>query len=182
MKNVNSGFTLIELVTVIVVLGILATVAAPKFINLSSDARASVINGLTGAMRSTVQIRHSHAQINAPNGGLENGYISDDDVFFDQGYPIAIDYDTPGSPINSGDGMPEILEAMNLDLDDWVFNTVFSGNHNGRVTRELYISSAQILSDGASVQDIIDSGCYLNYETYVVDALPPEFNAVTTGC
>ena len=42
----QQGFTLIELVVVIIILGILAVTAAPKFINLQSDARASAIQGL----------------------------------------------------------------------------------------------------------------------------------------
>ncbi len=46
----DSGFTLVELVIVIVVLGILSVVAAPKFINLKSDAHRSVLNGVRGAI------------------------------------------------------------------------------------------------------------------------------------
>ena len=47
----QSGFTLIELVMVIVILGILAAVALPKFVNLGGDARQSVIQGVEGSMR-----------------------------------------------------------------------------------------------------------------------------------
>ena len=53
--NINmqkqNGFTLIELVVVIIILGILAVTAAPKFINLQSDARASALQGVKGAIQ-----------------------------------------------------------------------------------------------------------------------------------
>lgn len=47
----QQGFTLIELVAVIVLLGILAATALPRFVNLQSDARASVVQGIAGAMQ-----------------------------------------------------------------------------------------------------------------------------------
>ncbi|ABV89072.1 MSHA pilin protein MshA [Shewanella pealeana ATCC 700345] len=47
----QNGFTLIELVVVIIILGILAVTAAPKFINLQSDARASALQGVKGAIQ-----------------------------------------------------------------------------------------------------------------------------------
>lgn len=55
----NKGFTLIELVVVIVILGILAAVAAPKFMDLQSDARISALQGLQGAVKSAVNLTYA---------------------------------------------------------------------------------------------------------------------------
>lgn len=51
MKKQQSGFTLIELVAVIVLLGILAVTALPRFINLQADARISTLQGIKGAIQ-----------------------------------------------------------------------------------------------------------------------------------
>ncbi len=57
----NQGFTLVELVIVIVILGILAITAAPKFLNLSGDAKASTLSALKGSLESANAMVYSKA-------------------------------------------------------------------------------------------------------------------------
>jgi MSHA pilin protein MshA len=54
----TSGFTLIELVVVIVLLGILSATALGKFVSLGSNARAATVQALAGELRSTAEIAH----------------------------------------------------------------------------------------------------------------------------
>lgn len=83
----QGGFTLIELVVVIVILGILAVTAAPKFLNLQKDARASSLQGLKGAMSGAAGIVYGKAAIEGKEGS-ENP-VDVDDISTKYGYPVA---------------------------------------------------------------------------------------------
>ncbi|OEE79580.1 type II secretion system protein [Vibrio genomosp. F6] len=69
----NNGFTLIELVVVIVILGILAVTAAPRFLNLQTDARNARLEGMKGAIEGALAIGYGKMAIE----GLEHlRYVS----------------------------------------------------------------------------------------------------------
>jgi len=62
MKTRQQGFTLVELIVVIVILGILAATALPRFINVTTQAKVAAVNGLAGGLRSAVSLAQASWQ------------------------------------------------------------------------------------------------------------------------
>lgn len=143
MAKQQSGFTLIELVLVIVILGILAATALPRFSDLSTQARVAALNGMAGNIRGASAIAHSTQLANAT---ASNGTVSLD------GVPITL---TNGYPrVNNPGGITSAL------TDTTGFDTSVPGEFrlNGTSTCEVLYNAAA--SDGSfpSIQ-VISTGC-----------------------
>jgi len=149
MRKQHSGFTLIELVIVIVILGILAASALPRFSDLAGDARAASVNGIAGSLRAAAAIAHATQLARA----------------FSQGQAIALE----GVSINMSNGYPaagtptgSIASALtDITGYDFVASTASAtftptGRTRGTCTAE-YVGAPN--STTAASVSVITTGC-----------------------
>lgn len=120
----SAGFTLIELVIVIIILGILAVTAAPKFLNLQDDAKKAAADGVKAAVASSAQIVYSKAVIL----GLETSAAATSAVTVADGKKVDLVY---GYPAATASG---IGNAADID-------TTWKGTPSGSGTTYIYATS-----------------------------------------
>ena len=135
MKKQN-GFTLIELIVVIVILGILSITAAPKFLNIQSDAKVAAFSGLKGAMDSAASMPYAKSVI---KGADSEPYSFIEDIRTSFGYPDA-----------SEEGIGNAVIGLSQDDGDW----------------ELVPGSATGISISYQFPENKKAGCILTYELY----------------
>jgi MSHA pilin protein MshA len=140
--RMQQGFTLIELVIVIVILGLLAATALPRFIDITQDARIASVQGLAGGLRGAASLAKAQVMVSGSNGGT----ISMD------GTAVAVN----GSGYPTGGAAGGIISAMQ-GIDGYtpsgtdpttVFEPTNGGGTDCRATYNANTGGVTVLSTG----------------------------------
>lgn len=150
----HSGFTLIELVIVIVILAIIAAFVLPRFSDLSRSANIAVLEGIEGSMLSTISIIRSQAyikglSISSSNPGNQSAYIVETEAGTSE-----VDWRNlcPESSAELGDALDM---SDHIDLQESSGLTTITDNRYTRIGFDIQGSGAPTAN-----------GCYVTYDSF----------------
>lgn len=152
--RMDRGFTLIELVIVMAIVGLLAVVVLPRFVNLTGDARGARINGALGSAKSAALIAHGTALARNLGNGATTVLAEGANITIINGYPTA---DAAG-----------ILDAAQITAADF---TISGGGAAAGSTVTVQATGAVTLAN-----------CQLTYTNPAVAGNPPAYTVDITGC
>lgn len=159
MKKQQAGFTLIELVAVIVLLGILAVTALPRFVNLQSDAREAVLEGVVAAMQGVSTQIYAKSLISGVEGIADT--VAPAPTVSANGGNVAVSFGYPTSAAIYG----------LLDVDSAVIETDAAG-----------ATTVVIGYDRNNDNNIAGGNCFITYTEAANATTPPTYVITPGGC
>lgn len=156
LSETQSGFTLVELITVIVVLGILAAAVLPRFINIRSEAIIASMQRLDAAIETATTLTYAKAVAS----GLDQQPSAS--ITLD-GESVDLIY---GFPAGTANGIAKLVDAPS---EDWK-------------QRASTISGAWVYWHGVINEDAGSAGCYIRYRQSTNIGRRPVVDFVSGGC
>ncbi|HRD86356.1 MAG TPA: type II secretion system protein [Rubrivivax sp.] len=162
----QAGFTLVELVTVILILGVLAAVALPRYADLQGKAREAKVKAVAGSMKAANGLVKAQAMANSVSCASATGTTVSMEglsVALNHCYPQALGAFTGG-----------VLGAANVSANDgWAVSTT-TGQTGGASAGSVVVIE---LSDAAT-----PANCSVSFTSAATATTPPVVSTTTTGC
>ncbi len=166
----QQGFTLIELVVVIIILGILAVTAAPKFINLQSDATKSTLKGVVAAVQGANSLVYSKAVI------AGKGKAAGESITIATGVDVTADFGYLDSATDTATVKTNVEKAVDITFEALAATTTVASSDWGI----LYSSDTKfiIVPKGKKSTD----ACRVEYTPAANATTNPVYTVIDTGC
>ncbi len=150
MRLNQRGFTLIELVIVIVILGLLAATALPRFINLTQNARIASVQGVAGGLGGEIALAKAQVLTNGSSGGTCNGNAAA--TICMDGISVAVN--ASGYPTNAAAGIEAGIQGLGGNYNvahaapTSTFQPVNGGNTSCEASYDSNVGSVTVTSTG----------------------------------
>ena len=168
--NYQAGFTLKELIVVLIILFILAATASPKFMNIKADANIATLESMGTAIQSAAKLVYAKAAIQ----GVHEESLTTIDLDGDGQTDVEIAFGYPSA--SRGNGISQIM-GSNFE-EDWTWSTTYRDTRFWLTTASLGGRSGQYVNRSA----VANSGCYILYDPGTSLGNTPVISYVTDDC